>query len=298
MGTYKISDLESLSGVKAHTIRIWEQRYSILHPLRTTTNIRYYDDEQLRRLLTVVSLVNAGDKISSIGKLSQAELNAKVVSLSEEGNQGVKEEMLINQMITAGLAYDETSFEKAFSNSILSFGLLTAYERIFYPLIFKIGLLWSTSELMPSQEHFVSNLIKQKLFSAIDALDLPIDDQEKWLLFLPEGERHEIGLLVANYALRASGVKVFYLGADVPMDNLYTASEELRPTHYLTFSVKTNQKKAIQEYLGEMKNNFNDPTIYLCCQEQLKNELTFSNRQKALSSFPEFQALMESMKSN
>lgn len=293
MGTYKISDLENLSGIKAHTIRIWEQRYGVLTPLRTDTNIRYYDDDQLKKLLNVVSLVKAGNKISNISKLSEEELNSHIVSLGNLGGTGVKEEMLINQLISAGLSYDENSFEKAFSNSILSFGLMAAYQKVFYPMLVKIGFLWSTSELMPAQEHFVSNLVRQKMFAAIDSLNPPSNTTEKWVLFLPEGELHDIGLLIANYGLRAKGVSVIYLGDNVPQENLYEVAKNMHPTHYLTFVVKQNQQFILNNYLRTMEKEFNHPNVYICCDKSTEGALTLSKNQHTICSFDAFQALIQ-----
>ena len=294
MGKYKISDLENLTGVKAHTIRIWEQRYNILTPLRTETNIRYYDDGQLKKLLNVVSLMNAGNKISTISKLDKDEIKTRIESLINVGGAGIKEEMLINQMINAGLSYDESVFEKAFSNSILSYGLLESYKRVLYPMIVKIGLLWSTTELMPAQEHFISNMIKQKMFAAIDSLNEIIDDSEHWLLFLPEKEQHELGLLIANYGLRLKGKKVTYLGENVPIDNLHEIAQNIKPTHYLTFSVKQNQNKRIQEFLNTIDKEFGKPSFYLCCNNELSNDLTLNPNQYIISSFESFQKIIES----
>ena len=292
MGKYKISDLENLSGIKSHTIRIWEQRYKILTPLRSETNIRYYNDEQLKKLLNVVSLMNAGDKISAIGKLSSEEINDRVSSIVISGDSGIKEEMLINQMISAGLSFDENLFEKAFSNSILSFGLMTAYQKVFYPMLNKIGILWSITEINPAQEHFVSNLVKQKMFAAIDALNPPKNDSEKWLLFLPEGEQHELGLLIANYGLRAKGVQVYYLGANVPLVNIESIAKQVEPTNYLTFSVKSNQQNIINKYFDKMNKEFNYPTINICCKNELKENLKLSNNQHVVTSFEAFQELI------
>ncbi len=292
MGKYKISDLENLSGVKSHTIRIWEQRYKILTPLRSETNIRYYDDEQLRKLLNVVSLMNSGTKISAIGKLSTEEINERVSSIINSVETGVKEEMLINQMISAGLSFDEVQFDKAFSNCILSFGVMDAYQKVFYPMLNKIGLLWSITEMNPSQEHFVSNLVKQKIYAAIDALNPPKKDSEKWVLFLPEGEQHELGLLIANYALRSKGTQVYYLGQSVPVENLNIIAKKVSPTHFLTFSVRSNQQESISRFFSEMDRELNNPNITICCNNELANSLTSSNKINTIKSFEAFQDLI------
>lgn len=288
MAKYKISDLEQICGVKAHTIRIWEQRYKALVPLRTETNIRYYDDKQLLKLLNIVSLMNAGNKISVISKLSEKEFNEEIKNLGEIGSLGIKEEMLTNQLISSGLAYDEEGFEKALSNSILSFGLLQSYNKVFYPMLVKLGFLWSSSELTPSQEHFVSNLIKQKMFAAIDALEPASIRTEKWVLFLPEAEMHDIGLLIANFMLRSKSVKVIYLGENVPIKNLYQVAENVKPTHYLTFAVRQNQQKMFNKYLTEMKNRFGDPNVFICCDTSFGEKLNLSDNQHAITSFDSF----------
>ncbi|MFT7114321.1 MAG: DNA-binding transcriptional MerR regulator [Candidatus Azotimanducaceae bacterium] len=288
MSRYKISDLEKLSGIKAHTIRIWEQRYTILSPLRTETNIRYYDDAQLTKLLNVVSLMKSGVKISAISKLTAEEINARVESLTNIGDVGIKEETLINQLLSAGLSYDEASFEKTFSSSILSFGLMDAYQKVFYPMLIKIGLLWTTARLSPAQEHFVTNLIRQKIFAAIDALAPPSDLSENWLLFLPEGEQHDLGLLIANYGLRASGKKVIYLGPNVPLENLYSIAKQVEPSHYLTFSVSSNDHESINEYLASMNKKFKNPPIHICCSNYTADNLKLSSNQKIIANFQEY----------
>ncbi|MEJ6735739.1 MAG: MerR family transcriptional regulator [Flavobacteriales bacterium] len=294
MSEYKISDLENLSGVKSHTIRIWEQRYNILSPFRTDTNIRYYDDAQLRKLLNVVLLISSGVKISAISKLSEEELNARIESLANIGGAGIKEEILINQMINAGLSYDEALFEKAFSNSILSFGVMDAYQKVFYPMLIKIGLLWLSSEINPAQEHFVINLVKQKLFTAIDSLNPPKKESETWLLFLPAGEEHDLGLLIANFGLRANGKKVIYLGVNVPFENLDIIAKQVEPNHYLTFSVRSNQHTSINKYLASMEKEFKNPPIHICCSNDIAEKLNLSSNQKTIANFQEFHDLISS----
>lgn len=291
MGTYKISDLEKFSGVKAHTIRIWEQRYNILEPLRTDTNIRLYDDDQLKKLLNVVSLINAGNKISVIGKLKTSEIKERVESLTHVGTQGVKEEVLINQMIGSGLSFDEALFDKAFSNSILTFGLTNAYKKVFYPMVNKIGLLWTTNQLNPPEEHFISNLIRQKISAAIDALPPTTDATEKWVLFLPENETHELGLLVSNYILRSKNKQVCYLGANVPRTSLINVSKKIEPTHFLSFVVRRNQQKEIQSLLVDISDQLNDPNVYLCCNSELTETLSFTKKQHSIQSFDDFLSL-------
>lgn len=288
MGKYKISDLANLSGVKPHTIRIWEQRYNMLTPLRTDTNIRYYDDDQLRRLLNIVTLQNAGFKISAIGNLSDEEITNQIELLNNSGGPGIKEESLINKLISAGLTFNEHQFEKAFSNAILSFGITGAYEKVLYPMMNKIGLLWVTEEISPAQEHFISQLIRQKLFAAIDSLEPVSDNAESWLLFLPENEHHELGLLVANYILRTKGINVCYLGADVPITSLKEAVYLVKPHTMLMFNVRPFQSANLQIWLDEIASDLKYKKCYICCSNEDKQTVAAHEGQQLITSYKEF----------
>lgn len=288
MVKYKISDLEHLTGIKAQTIRMWEQRYNVLMPHRTKTNIRFYDEVHVKKILNVVSLLNSGVKISAVSKLDEAELNKRTSSLALTATDvELKEELIINQMISSGLSYDEELFEKAFRNAILSFGLMQAYKRVFYPMLLKIGLLWTISELNPAQEHFVTNLVKQKLFAAIDSLGIS-KNSEKWILFLPSNELHDLGLLVANYGLRSKGIEVCYLGTDVPLANLYTVFETVNPSHCLMFSVKPNQQNMVNKYLSFLDDSYPNMNTFLCCNKSLAAKIECSKNQKIITNFDDF----------
>lgn len=291
MGKYKISDLENLSGVKSHTIRIWEQRYNLLTPHRSNTNIRYYDDNQLKKLLNVVNLLNAGHKISAIGNLSDEDIATKIEALHNSGMPGIKEEAIINQLISSGLTFNEHLFEKAFSNAILSFGLIGAYKNVLYPMLNKIGLLWVTEDFNPAQEHFISNLIRQKIFSAIDTLAPVSGDAELWLLFLPENEYHEMGLLMANFILRSHGKRVCYLGANVPIESVIETVKKVYPDYLLMFNVRPNQTKSLQTWLDTIDAEIPYKTFYTCCSDIDKRNLMVRNKQRLVSSYNDFMKL-------
>ena len=288
MGNYKISDLSNLSGVKAHTIRAWEQRYEILTPLRTETNIRYYNDRQLRKLLNVVSLVNAGNKISSIGKLSDSDFSNQISSLLSTGSSEVKEEIIINQLISSGLSYEEASFEKAFSRSILNFGWVGTYQKVLDPMLVKIGYLWTMSELTVSQEHFVTSLVKQKILSATESLPQPSKPSKKWILYLPEGEIHDIGLLIAHYALKKRGDEVIYLGKNVKKENLLEVIKSVLPSRVLSFIVKHSQENLVNSYLSEINDKHQNLSCLLCCNQSYKEKLKLFKNQEVISSFDDF----------
>lgn len=260
---YSIKDLEAITNLKAHTIRIWEARYGLLEPHRTDTNIRYYDDKHLKKLLNVCALMNEGMKISKISQLSEPEI-AKAVDqkIKDTISSDLHHETIVHQLLIAVSDFDELLFEKTFSNAILRYGLKDTYVNIIYPLLIRVGLMWSKDDIMPAQEHFLSNLIKQKLFASIDAIPFPWESKQKWLLFLPETESHEIGLLLASYILRASGKKVVYLGQNVPYENLNEVIRKVNPTHLYTFFISNHKTENLKELVKELSEK--NKNIILC----------------------------------
>ncbi|TDE15331.1 MerR family transcriptional regulator [Dyadobacter psychrotolerans] len=262
MSTYSIKDLERISNQKAHTIRIWEQRYGLLTPERTDTNIRYYNDSQLRKLLNVCTLINKGMKISQISKLTKKQIAEQIDLIIADSFQGdVHVEAIINEALVSLATYDALLFEELFSNSVKRLGLRKTYLRIIYPLLVRTGLMWIKDDLLPSQEHFLSNLIRQKLFAAIDSLPFPVNPDQTWLLFLNEEEDHEIGLLFAYYLLRQHGKHVIYLGARVPYRDLSNVIQQCQPTHIYTFFVRNQLEQELEQLLIRLKSDFNACTI-------------------------------------
>ena len=248
---YSIKELEGITNLKAHTIRIWELRYDILTPKRTPSNIRIYDDEDLKKLLNVCALLVVGMKISKISQLNDLELKTEIDKIiSSETLQNEQLETFINQIIIAISEFDEIYFNKIFNTAIAKLGLKDTYLLIIYPLMVRIGLMWTKGDIMPAQEHFLSNIIKQKLFAAIDAFPINKSYNQTWLLFLPEKEDHELGLLMANFILRQQGKKVIYLGQKVPTDNILQTIKSCKPTHTFTFFVV----KKSQEFANNLIN--------------------------------------------
>jgi DNA-binding transcriptional MerR regulator len=214
---FTIKELASLSGIKAHTIRIWEQRYGFLKPSRTLTNIRKYSNEELKTLLTVALLNRYGFKISHIdGMLPEQRVQATIRLQHADARTG----HLVNQMIGFMIDLDSISFEHLLNRVIGEAGIETAITQIIFAFMEKVGILWQTDRVLPAQEHIVSNIIRQKIVSAIEELPFPSREDPLFLLFLPEDEHHEIGLLFVYYLLRKSGLPVIYLGANVPLHDL------------------------------------------------------------------------------
>jgi MerR family transcriptional regulator, light-induced transcriptional regulator len=261
---YSIQDLERLSGIKAHTIRIWEKRYSLLTPGRTNTNIRYYNDNQLRKLLNTCALIANGRKISKVSKLSEAAISEQVEALMMPESKDEQLDVFINKIIESGLTYNNQLFENSFASATLRLGLYKCYRLVILPALIKLGLMWGKNELMPTQEHFISNLIKQKLFSAIDGLDAPDVNSKRYLLFLPERENHEIGLLFAHYLIRKSGNTVIYLGQDVPTKDLKTTIKHSNPDVLILFVMRTWHKDELTPMMDSITNDFKKGKTILC----------------------------------
>jgi MerR family transcriptional regulator, light-induced transcriptional regulator len=214
--TYSISDLEKLSGIKAHTIRIWEKRYGIISPGRTGTNIRYYTNEDLKKLLNISLLHQHGYKISDISSMSAGELSAKVASVAMAHSDNREKRLLLSL-----LEMDEPLFTRVFADMVAEEGFEEAVVRVVFPFFRQIGIMWQVGTINPAQEHFFSNLIRAKIIAATDLLIAsPADAAATAVLFLPEDELHEIALLFYNYAFRKRGYKTIYLGQSVPYESL------------------------------------------------------------------------------
>ncbi len=249
MGKYSIKELEKLSGIKAHTIRIWEKRHQIINPERTKTNIRFYSDDDLKKIINVSVLNNNGVKISKIVKLTQAEINQQVANLSETKNDI---EIYIEQLIVAMIDMEEEIFEKLLGSLTLKFGFEKTMLEIVYPFMEKIGVLWLTDNITPAQEHFISHLIRQKIIVAIDALPIAPKTEKKAVLFLPENELHELGLLFYHYVVKKQGIRTYYLGQTVPHKSLKSACEEHKPDMIITALTAGPKPSEMGKYLSKL----------------------------------------------
>jgi len=249
---YSIKDLEVLSDIKSHTIRIWEKRYGILNPERTDTNIRYYTNESLKKLLNISVLRRHGIKISKIAEMPEAEINKKVlaINLIQSDNHAI-----IECLMLAMIDLDEANFQKILNIATVRFGFENAIIEIIFPLFHRIGILWQTGVINPAQEHFVSNVVRQKIISATDALDYkPLQNLPKIVLILPENELHELSLLFYNYALRYRSFPTVYLGQAVPLDSIERVIEICKPDILLctfTHSLNTIDLKGILKHMSK-----------------------------------------------
>ncbi|MCW3093075.1 MAG: MerR family transcriptional regulator [Ferruginibacter sp.] len=241
MDSFTIKDLENLSGIKAHTIRIWEQRYRFLKPSRTGTNIRFYSNEELKKILNIALLNKFGFKISHIDKMNEVEVREKILTLTQTEAQ---HERIVNDLIQCMVDLDVDKLEDILDNYIRARGIERTIVQLIFPFMEKIGILWITSHINPAQEHLVSNIIRQKLIVGIESVSSSLKVNKTILLFLPEGEHHELGILFMYYLLKSRGVSTIYLGANIP----------LRDVEYV---VNLKKPDYLYSHLTSLGHNFN-----------------------------------------
>jgi DNA-binding transcriptional MerR regulator len=245
---FTIKDLENLSDIKAHTIRIWEKRYKVLTPHRTDSNIRYYDLENLQKLLNVALLYNSGMKISKIARLQNKELTIEVRSKISIGN-GMEQH--VGDLVVAMLTFDQNKFEHTYNKLTGEASFREIFLEVFVPLLHKLGLEWQSQSINPAHEHFISNLIKQKLLINIEKVhNSGIRESDKtYVLFLPENEIHEFGLLYLHYELLLKGNYSVFLGSSVPMSSLKSVRENFKNVHYISYFTVNPAKEDVGSYL-------------------------------------------------
>ncbi len=249
---FTIKDLENISGIKAHTIRIWEKRYSLLKPKRTETNIRYYSNEHLQKLLNIVLLNNNQFKISKIAKMSNEEIILQSRELAF--NIAINDEA-INAFKVAMFQFDKVLFNNTYHKLLHKKSFREVFKDVFIPFLEQIGLLWQTDTLLPAHEHFISNLIEQKIQLNTEKLQYNIENLNKtYVLFLPENEIHELGILYLNYELVLRGFHTIYLGQSLPLSNLNYFSESDMEICFITSLTIQPYDDKIESYFNEIKD--------------------------------------------
>lgn len=258
---YSINDLQKITGIKAHTIRVWEKRYNVVSPKRTNTNIRYYDENNLKKLLNISTLNKHGFKISEIIKMDYSGICDKILEVSIGSNNY---ESHLNNLVISMLDLDEQKFEKVLTSAIIKLGFEKTITQIIYPFLDKVGILWQTGTIIPAQEHFISNLIRQKLILAIDGhQDTVSANYKTFLLFLPENELHELGLLFYSYLIKKAGHKVIYLGQWVPLNDVLAVVDMRKPDYIITYFISALDTKDIPVYLAQLSKGFAHKKIFI-----------------------------------
>ncbi|WP_299777235.1 MerR family transcriptional regulator [uncultured Formosa sp.] len=291
MSKYTMTQIVSLTGIKSHTLRKWESRYNFLEPLRTDTNIRYYTDEQLKKLLNIGILTRNGFRISKIDGMTDTEIHDQVSHILLEGSA----EDEITALILSIMTLNEDEFDKTVNAEILKTGIISTITGLIYPFLAQVGVLWGVNKVMPAQEHFISNLIRQKIFTAIELLPKPLPDAPRAVLFLPENENHEIGLLLASFIAQKIGWRVYYLGQNVPNENIKMVTDITNPDVLVTmFIVQTT--KTIETRLKSLSSELNLPIIVSGYVENPEILKTISKHIHYLSHPKEFIPLLNAIK--
>lgn len=253
--------MEALTGIKPHTLRIWEQRYDFLKPKRTQTNIRYYDDQDLKSLLNVALLNKNGIKISKIARLSQNEIDQIILEFSNNKDDHYYQ---IHSLIGCMLRLDEFCFEQIIRNNFTMHGVTDTMTNLIFPFLDHIGVLWMSGAVNPAFEHFITNMIRSKLIVATDRLGYHNNnkpEKKKYLLFLPSGESHEIGLLFANYYFRSQGHHTMYLGQNLPVEDLQIIVRTYKPDYIFTSVTTALNPKKIKNFFDVLSHDLQLPVL-------------------------------------
>ena len=290
---YSIKDLERISGVKAHTIRIWEKRYHIISPQRTDTNIRYYSDNDLKRLLNISILNRCGYKISHIAKFSEAELSSMVKEIIQTQADNKSE---IENMLVAMLELDDVKFTKAMNRSIAQYGFEESFLQTVYPFFQRVGMLWQIDSIDPSHEHFVSALVKQKLMVAIDSIIAqPNQNSKKFVLYLRDKELHDLGLLFYSYIIRKRGHKVAYLGQHLPIKDLGAFVQIYQPDYLMTSFMNAFSNEEMANYIDKLSTNFPNQKIFITGHQAAEYDGELPLNIEYVDTYNDFRKILEAI---
>lgn len=263
MTKYSIDQFSQITGITKFVLRTWENRYGFLRAERTDTKIRYYTDDLLVRALNSNYLLENGYKISAISKMSHFDICEKVDEIKNQSNDNSKASYYIAKLIQSALDFDSKLFHLTYESGARELGVLEFYKNVLLVAFSKIGIFWLTNRIAPSQEHFLSELVKQKISAAADLASLNVTDKENWLLFLPENEFHEIGLVFAKFLLINNGFDVIYLGTNVPFGSLAHISEKKNIDNVLFFSVSNTSKSNLDFTINYLNKTFPKSKHYL-----------------------------------
>lgn len=281
MNFYSIKDLEVYSGIKAHTIRIWEKRYNLLEPSRTESNIRYYDDHQLIKLLNIATLLESGWKISNVSRLDKKRLLTETEKCLHKHDDNAYA-IPINGIIAAMFAFDENGIRKIIESCFRRLGIAVTFKEIIYPLLHRVGMMWRTEEISPAQEHFVSAIIRQKILVELDKLPVQPWDSQGVVLFLPQDEYHEIGLLVTTYLLRSKHIPTVLLGSNAPVSVVQNAVNKLEPDYLVTFLITQRKQEDLQVYIDSLSAAFPKQKIGIACIHEVLEAIRIPENIKPL----------------
>ncbi len=291
---FTTTDFENITGIKAHTIRIWEKRYNLFNPEKTTRNVRHYSLQELQKLLNVALLQKQGYKISKIAKLTEAEIALKA---SHFINAKIENDYILNQLKLAMFGFDTALFNQAYQQSLEGSTFREVFIKNFTPFLYFLGELWHTQCITAAHEHFITNLIYQKIQVEIEKLPTNKKQADKptYILYLPEEEMHEIGLLFLNYELKQRGFHTIYLGRSIPFDDLCKLRTISPVIHWVGIFTMTPVTPVVLDYLDQVNTSLvNNTHQFWAVGHNLKNieNHSFSPQIKL---FPSIKAVIEQL---
>ena len=255
--SYNIDQFSKITGINKLLLRTWENRYEFLKAPRSKTKIRIYSDELLIQALNTKLLINNGYKISYISHQNQEKIQKLVHDVKQRADSNVKEHIYIKNLIESGIKYNNVLFHETYNEGVDNLGIIGFYKKVMLPTFSKIGLFWLTNRMNPGQEHFLSELFKQKIMSAIDYEEMLHKKAKTWLLFLPPNEYHEIGLLFSKLLLQKHSFNVIYLGANVPLNCVSEITKKKKIDNILYFSISNLSKNDLQQTIQRLNTDCN-----------------------------------------
>ena len=287
MNKYSIDDFSKITGLNKILIRTWENRYNFVKPHRTSTNIRYYDDKMIVKALRYSTLVNAGFKISILNKLSTEQIDDLIDNQLKNKNQTNKYSLYISQILESSISFNKLLFHNTYEKCIKDIGIIACYQHVLLPALNRIGIMWINNKISAPQEHFLSELIKTKIYKEIEKNGYKKLPKENWLLFLPKNELHDIGILFAYLILKMNGYNVLYLGQNLPHSLLLSLKEKNKIDNILFSIVSNSSKLNIVEITNFLETHFTHSKIHAILNKQLLGEDSFQ-KLNTISSIDEF----------
>jgi len=286
--SYSIDQFSKITGISKLVLRTWENRYDYLKADRTKTNLRFYSDQLLIKALKTKHLIDSGYKISFITKQNDIELDDLIRALKHSTNNQISLDYYINKMIESGITYDSLLFNKTYEECLTEFNLIEFYKKIMLPTFSKIGLFWLTNRMNPAQEHFLSEMFKQKIYTEIDKVKKTNAGKKTWLLFLPPNEYHEMGLLFSRLLLIKNGFNVIYLGANVPLDSIKQVLKTKQIDNLLFFTISNFSTSNINETISCLNKYFKKTNKYLVAKSINENKLLEKSKINLIDNLQQF----------
>jgi len=287
MNKYSIDNFSKITGLNKILIRTWENRYSFVNPHRTSTNIRYYDDKMIVKALRYSVLVDAGFKISVLTKLAPEQIDSLINNTLKNNDKTNKNSLYISQIIESSISYNQLLFHNTYEKCIKDIGIIECYQHVLLQALNRIGILWMNDEISPTQEHFLSELIRTKICKEIEKTGFKKLPKENWVLFLPKNELHDIGILFAYLVLKMNGHNVVYLGQNLPHSLLLSLKDKNKIDNILFFIVSNISKLDLKEITNFLKTNFSESKIHAIINKNLLGEDRF-HKLNTTSSIDEF----------